>query len=41
MRVGFISAYPPIECGIATYTQYLTEALREKHTDVYVVSHNQ
>ncbi len=39
MRIGFISTYPPIECGIATYTQYLTEALRKKHTDVYVVSH--
>jgi len=39
MRVGFISTYPPIECGIATYTQYLTEALREKRTDVYIVSH--
>ncbi len=39
MRIGFISTYPPIECGIATYTQYLTEALRKKSIDVYVVSH--
>lgn len=39
MRVGFISTYPPIECGIATYTQYLGEALRKKNTDVYVVCH--
>jgi glycosyltransferase involved in cell wall biosynthesis len=39
MRVGLISTYPPIECGIATYTQYLTEALRENHADVYIVSH--
>jgi hypothetical protein len=30
---------PPIECGIATYTKYLTEALRDKNTDVYIVSH--
>nr|HID58553.1 glycosyltransferase [Desulfobacterales bacterium] len=39
MRVGFISTFPPIECGIATYTQYLTEALRKKYADVYIVSH--
>lgn len=39
MRVGFISTYPPTECGIATYTQYLTDALRRKRTDVYIVSH--
>lgn len=39
MRIGFISTFPPIECGIATYTQYLTDALKEKNTDVYIVSH--
>ena len=39
MRIGFISSYPPIECGIATYTQYLTDALRKKNVDVYVVCH--
>ncbi len=39
MRIGFISTYPPIECGIATYSQFLIEALRRHRQDVYVVSH--
>ncbi len=39
MRIGMISTYPPIECGIATYTQYLTEALRTERNDIYLVAH--
>lgn len=39
MRIGIISSFPPIECGIATYSQYLTEALRKKGADVYIVCH--
>ncbi len=39
MRVGFISTYPPIECGVGAYTQFLTDALRREKTDVYIVSH--
>ena len=38
MRVGFLSTYPPIECGIATYTQYLSSALREDGNEVFVIS---
>ncbi|MBW1975761.1 MAG: glycosyltransferase [Deltaproteobacteria bacterium] len=39
MRVAFISTYPPIECGIATYTSYLVDAMRGKSLDVYVICH--
>ncbi len=39
MRIGYISSYPPVECGIAAYSAYLIDALREKGADVYVVSH--
>jgi len=33
-----ISTYPPIECGIATYTGYLVDALRTFDNEVYVIS---
>ena len=38
MRIGFISTYPPIECGIGTYTSYLNEALRKIGNETFVVS---
>ena len=38
MRIGIISTYPPIECGIATYTEYLVNALRMLNNEVYIVS---
>ncbi len=38
MRVGLISTYPPIECGIATYASYLNEELRRQHTETFIVS---
>lgn len=38
MRIGIISTYPPIECGIAVYTDYLVEALHRLNNEVYVVS---
>ncbi len=38
MRIAFISTYPPIECGIGTYTSYLNEALKKNHNETFVVS---
>jgi len=38
MRIGLLSTYPPIECGIATYTQYLNEALRTHGNETFVLS---
>ncbi|ADN02670.1 glycosyltransferase [Spirochaeta thermophila] len=38
MRIGMISTHPPIECGIATYCQYLVEALRFHQMEIFVMS---
>jgi len=38
MRIGLLSTYPPIECGIGTYTQYLNTALRELGNETFVIS---
>lgn len=38
MRIGIVSTYPPIECGIGTYSHYLTTALRQRGEEVYVFS---
>ena len=38
MRIGMVSTYPPIECGVASYTKYLVDALRLLDNEVYIVS---
>ena len=39
MKIGIISTYPPIECGIATYSSFLIEELRSLQNRVYIVCH--
>ena len=38
MRICYISTYPPTECGIATYTQFLSNAVKECKKEVLVIS---
>ncbi len=40
MRVCYISPYPPIENGIATYTLYLKETMQSLEKEALVVSEN-
>jgi glycosyltransferase involved in cell wall biosynthesis len=40
MRVCYVSTYPPIECGIASYTKYLSEAVQHQNHEVIIVSQN-
>ena len=38
MRVLLVSTYPPIECGIGTYTSFLAEALARTPTELHIIS---
>lgn len=39
MKIGIISSYLPLHCGIATYSSYLIEELRRLKNRVYIVCH--
>ncbi|MDH5706647.1 MAG: glycosyltransferase [Candidatus Aminicenantes bacterium] len=39
MKIGIISTYLPVHCGIATYTSYLIEELRRLKNRVCIVCH--
>jgi len=39
MKIGIISSYLPIHCGIATYSSYLIEELRRLRNRVCIVCH--
>ena len=38
MRIGYLSSFPPIECGIATYTSYLEQAVSDRDLETFVIS---
>ena len=38
MRIAVISTYPPIECGIGTYTEFLTDELKHTHNEIVIIS---
>jgi len=38
MRIIYISTFPPTECGIATYTNYLQKEIKAKGVEVYIIS---
>ena len=38
MRIGLLSTYPPLECGIATYTEALRQPLDHRRHETFVVS---
>ncbi|RLI86597.1 MAG: group 1 glycosyl transferase, partial [Archaeoglobales archaeon] len=40
MRIGFVSRYPPVHCGVAEYTKMLSSALKSlsHRIEVFVFS---
>jgi glycosyltransferase involved in cell wall biosynthesis len=38
MRIALVSTYPPIECGIATYSKFLVNAMKSTSNELHVIS---
>ncbi|WP_321281855.1 glycosyltransferase [Marinifilum fragile] len=38
MRIAYVSTYPPTECGIATYTQYLSDSVSAKGKEIRILA---
>jgi glycosyltransferase involved in cell wall biosynthesis len=38
MKVALVSTFPPTMCGIAEYTQFLAQALKERGSDVVILA---
>lgn len=38
MRIAYVSTYPPTECGIATYTEYLSNAVAKNGKEIRILS---
>lgn len=38
MRIALVSTYPPIECGIATYSKFLVNAMKATSNELHVIS---
>lgn len=38
MRIAYISTYPPTECGIATYTQYLSDSVSATGKEIRILA---
>lgn len=38
MRIALVTSYPPIECGIATYSSFLVNAMKSTSNELHVIS---
>jgi len=38
MRIALVSTYPPIECGIGTYSSFLVDAMRSTSNEMHIIS---